>query len=114
MLSDLSVDVVVAIEPLAYREVLAATLREIRPNVETIVVEPGELDQATAIHEPRLVVCSQLTDAIERGPGAWALLYPGGATWSELSLAGKRTRYSHVDLVQLLAFIDQAVIRDGA
>jgi hypothetical protein len=113
ILSILSVDVVVANEPLAYREVLAATLREIRPHVEMVVVEPDELDLATALHEPRLVVCSQLTDAIERGSGAWALLYPGGATWSELSFAGNRTRYSHVDLVQLLAFVDQAVIDDG-
>ncbi len=112
ILSELSVDVVVANEPLAYREALAATLRQMRPNVGTIVVAPGELDQATALHEPRLVVCSQLTDALESGSGAWALLYPEGAPWSELSLAGKRTRLTHVDLGQLVAFVDQAVI-DG-
>lgn len=104
-----AVDVMLANEPLAYREALAATLREIRPGVATVVVAPDELEQATAMHEPLLIVCSRLTDAIERGPGAWALLYPGGATWSELSLDGNRIRLSHVDLGQLLAFIDEAV-----
>jgi hypothetical protein len=111
-LSDESVDVVVANEPLAYREALAATLREIRPNVGTVVVAPNELDHAATLHEPRVVVCSELTGAIEGR--SWALLYPHGASWSELSLAGERTRLPHVDFAQLLAFIDRAVIPGGA
>jgi len=104
--------VVVANEPLAYREALAAMLRVIRPNVETVVVAPDELDHAAALHEPRVVVCSKLSEAIEGR--SWALLYPQGANWSELSIAGKSTRLHHVDLAQLLAFIDQAVIPNGA
>jgi hypothetical protein len=34
VMRDLPVDVMVANEPLSYREALAATLREVRPNVE--------------------------------------------------------------------------------
>src|SRR5262245_30156890 len=88
VMRDVAVDVVVANEPLAYREALAATLREIRPDVETVVVAPSELDHAAALHKPRVVVCSELTDAIEGR--SWALLYPHGASWSELNIAGKR------------------------
>jgi hypothetical protein len=114
VMRDLPVDVMVAIEPLSYREALAATLREVRPNVETIVVAPDELDQATFLHEPRLIVCSELTDTVEHRPIAWVLLYPEGASWSVLSLAGKRIRVTHIDLGQLLSLIDQAIIHDGA
>jgi hypothetical protein len=107
---DLSIQVMVANEPRCYREALAATLREVRPDVETMVVAPDELDQATVEHEPRLVVCSALTDVVESQSVAWALLYPEGASWSELSLDGKRIRVTHIDLSQLLALIDQAVV----
>jgi hypothetical protein len=110
VMRDLPIDVMVANEPLSYREALAATLREVRPNVGTIVVAPDELDHATFLHKPRLIVCSQLTDTIENRPIAWALLYPEGASWSVLSLAGKRIRDTHIDLGQLLSLIDQAII----
>jgi hypothetical protein len=108
-----AIHVVVANEPPLYREALAATLRVVRPGVETSLVEPRELDEATARHEPHLVVCSELSDVVESQSLAWALLYPEGAAWSELSLAGERTLVPHLDLGHLLAFLDRTVDHAG-
>jgi hypothetical protein len=103
------IHVMVANEPPLYREALAATLRIVRPALETSLVEPQELDEATVRHKFQLVVCSRLTDIVERQSLAWALIYPEGASWSELSLAGERTRVLHLDLSHLLAFLDKTV-----
>jgi hypothetical protein len=99
----------IANDPPLYREALAATLRIVRPAIETSLVEPEVLDEATIRHELQLVVCSRLTDVVERQSLAWALIYPEGTSWSELSLAGERTRVLHLDLSHLLAFLDKTV-----
>jgi hypothetical protein len=108
-----TIHVMVANEPPLYREALAATIRIVRPALETSLVEPQELDVATIRHELQLVVCSRLTDVVESQSLAWALIYPEGASWSELSLAGERTRVSHLDLSHLLAFLDKTVDHAG-
>lgn len=51
-------------EPRAYREVIAAALRELRPRIEVFITEPEDLDAAVLQRTPHLVVCSQLTEIV--------------------------------------------------
>jgi hypothetical protein len=100
---------VVAHSQVAYREVLAAAFKELRPHLE-VVVEPEELDEEFfASVAPQLVVCSRVTDLVERDALAWIELYPSQfATESVVSLAGKKTTYSDIDFATLLLVLDEA------
>ena len=62
--------------------------------------------QELAAHDP---VSRVSPLALSRQSLAWALIYPEGTSWSELSLAGERTRVLHLDLSHLLAFLDKTV-----
>ncbi len=54
--------VIIANEPRAYREVLAATIERLRPNVELVNVEPSGVDELILRLRPQLVICSFLTE----------------------------------------------------
>ena len=57
--------IVVANEPRVYREAFAAVLQELRPYIEVICIEPDDLDEKVSHGRPRLVLCSQLTEAVQ-------------------------------------------------
>jgi hypothetical protein len=100
--------IILAHEPRTYRTVLASAIRELRPHVEVLTVEPDDLDTEVARLHPALVVCSHLTPAVEAYPLSWVLLYPGYQTQAEVSLAGQRTTTSDIDFDMLLSLIDRA------
>jgi hypothetical protein len=99
--------VIVANEPRAYREALAAALHELRPHIEVICIEPDDLEGTVCAHSPRLVLCSRLTEAVERCSDAWILLYPDRENRAVISVAGRRTVVPNVELSQLLSAIDK-------
>lgn len=101
--------VMVAHSQAAYREVIAIALRDFRPHLEVIVAEPEELDREFANTLPQLVVCSRVTDLVERNTLAWIELYPdSNATESVVSLAGKKVIYPNMDFETLLSVLDEA------
>ena len=98
--------IVLANEPRAYREALAASVAVLRPGMEVLALDPADLDAALRAHRPRLVVCSRLTSAVEREAPAWVLLYPDGARLVVTHLHGREVAAADLDLVGLLALLD--------
>jgi hypothetical protein len=99
--------IVVANEPRAYRETLAAALHELRPHLEVICLEPADLDRTVCHYSPRLVLCSRLTEAVETGCNAWILLYPNRENWAVISIAGRRTVVTNIEFPHVLSVIDE-------
>ena len=100
--------VLVANEPRAYRETLAAAFQRLRPQIEIRTIETPELDAAVLELVPRVVVCSQLTPTVERAVPAWVLLYPEGQRTAVLSIANVPTTVDEIGLAALLSLIDEA------
>jgi hypothetical protein len=102
--------ILVANEPRAYRDVIAAAFRELRPQHEVIPVEPDQLDGEVARLHPHLVVCSRLSEVVETSPLTWVMLYPDNETRTVISIAGKQTVAADVEFSQLLSVIDQTEV----
>lgn len=101
--------ILLANEPLAYRQALSRALQIERPHLQVLAVAPDELDAAVQAHAPVLVVCDRLTHPVQQCVSAWVLLYPDGTRNVTSSLAGEEERASDLDLAGLLAFVDRAV-----
>ena len=99
--------ILVGNEPHFYREVIAATLQELRPHVEVIIVEPEDLDGAVVQHGPQLVLCSRLSEVVETRCLAWVLLYPHGEARVVISIAGRRHSIPDPGVDGLLDVVDQ-------
>ena len=99
--------IVVANEPRAYREALAAALHELRPHIEVICIEPDDLARTVCAYSPRLVLCSRFTEVVERCSDAWILLYPDRENRAVISVAGRRTVVANIEFSQLLSAIDE-------
>jgi hypothetical protein len=57
---------------------------------------------------PHLVVCSRVTDVVERNTLAWVELYPdNNTTESVVSLAGEKSIYPDMDFETLLSVLDE-------
>lgn len=99
--------ILMANEPRAYREVLAAAIQRLRPNVELVNVEPQGVDDAIMRVRPHLVVCSVLTATVQMLPRAWIMLYPDGAATSIICIEGQRTIIDSLELSGILSIIDE-------
>jgi hypothetical protein len=102
--------VVLANEPAVYREVISSAIAVLRPDFEVFTVEPEYLDRELLCLGPRLVVvCSRLTELVQREALAWVQLYPCGASNTLVALDGGRpTKVAHMDLDTLLGVLDVA------
>ena len=100
--------VLVANEPLAYREVVSAALRELRPRIRVHTAEPAELDKELLRRTPRLVICSKTTMLVEREAPAWVELYPEHTSRAVVSLAGEKSTFDKVVFETLLHILDEA------
>jgi len=102
--------VLVANEPLVYREVISAAIEVLRPDFEVFTAEPENLDREFLCLGPRLVVvCSRLTELVERDALAWVQLYPNHTSHTLVALGDQRpTKLTYMDLDTLLAVLDAA------
>ena len=99
--------VMVANEPRSYRETISYAIAELRPGIEVLTVEPEDLDDEVLRVSPQLVVCSQVTDLVEREAPAWIELYPDLGSESVVSLDGQMTIYPDMDLDTILSIVDE-------
>ena len=108
--------ILVGNEPRFYREVIAATLQELRPHLEVVIVEPEDLDGAVVQCRPQIVLCSRLSEVVETRCLAWVLLYPHGEACVVISVAGRRHTVPDPGLDGLLRVVDQTALlaRDDA
>lgn len=100
--------VLLANEPLAYRQALARALETQRPDIQIVTVAPDDLDAAIRQHAPFLVICDRLTELAGKCVSAWIELYPAGARRVTSSCGGNEETAGDLDLTALLAFIERA------
>jgi hypothetical protein len=98
--------VLVGNEPRAYREAISAAVQTLRPSCRVVAVEPQDLDSHVAGYNPALVICSQLTEAVQ-ALACWILLYPDGDRQVILSLGGQLQQAANIGLQGLLSLVDQ-------
>jgi hypothetical protein len=100
--------VLVANEPLAYREVISVAFRELRPRIRVHTAEPADLDKELLRRTPRLVVCSKTSALVESEAPAWVELYPEHTCRAVVSLAGEKSAFDEMDFETLLLILDEA------
>ena len=101
--------IVLANEPRAYRDVMAAAFRSLRPELEIVTVEPDDLGAYLAEAEPAVVVYSRQGDGLPPRVFAWVLLYPDGENRATVSVAREETSYADMEFDQLLGVLDRTV-----
>jgi hypothetical protein len=97
---------VVAIEPRSYRQVIGEAIRSMRPHVEVVILEPSTLGAGVGRLEPELV----FADRPEGGPtgrAAWVEFRPYEEPPVRVCLAGRRWELEEVELADLLSIVDQ-------
>jgi hypothetical protein len=109
-----AVRVLVANEPLAYREVLAGSLRLLRPDAEVVEVDPDEIEVSVRSARPDLVFASRIDARILAWLPAWAIVYPGGAQRVETCVAGERATATDLELADALALVDRVAALTAA
>ncbi len=98
---------VVANDPRSYREVMAGTLRTLRPDVEVILIEPQDLDLQIVGLDPHLVVCSNLTDTVRARSLGWVVLYPDGQSHAMVCIDGTSSTVEDMEFEGLLSVVDR-------
>ena len=99
--------ILVANDPTSYREAIAAALRELRPNVEVLETEAGDLNREVNRSRPGLVLCSRVTEPVKNLVPNWLELYPDQGSRSVVSIVGELSSFDDIELSDLLSFVDQ-------
>ena len=103
----------VANEPRAYREVIAETLRDIRPDVDFVILEPEELEELAQVLRPDLVICEEITTEVRNNAAFWLELYPAQKHYSIFGSSSKHSRIENIQLSDIVSIVDQAVSREA-
>lgn len=101
--------VLVANDPLSYREAMAVAIRMLRPHTEVLVGDPAALDLEVERLCPDVVVCSLVTPLVKRRVAAWVDLYPDGDRQATIGMGDRRTQTAGLELDDLLSVIDRSV-----
>jgi hypothetical protein len=90
--------ILLANEPRAYRESIAQVLGQLRPNVEVITAEPGDLEERVLRLAPEMVVFSEAPSLVRERVPVWVELYPEYGRRSVVGVGEERStierRYS--------------------
>jgi hypothetical protein len=100
--------VLMANEPRAYREGIAAVIGQLRPTVEVETVEPNALDDSIERLSPDMVICSKATELLKGRVKVWVELYPENGALSIANIGGRRMEYTEIQLPDLLSIVDKA------
>lgn len=103
----------VANDPRAYRETLAAVVDSMRPRIEVTVVDPVDVEREFARLRPDLVIASRLSPTVEAGALSWVVLYPEGQRRVDVSVAGTRSVAGDLELPALLEIVDRTEMLGG-
>lgn len=100
--------VIVAIEPRSYRQVIGETLRVLRPHIEVSVLDPDTLRAGVTRLEPDLVFSNQPDTFAPTGRPAWVEFLPYEEPPARICVAGQRREMEQVELEDLLSIVDEA------
>jgi hypothetical protein len=106
--------ILVANEPLVFRDVLSSQLPRLRPGLTVLRVDPAELDEAVARLRPRLVICNEVTESIRQFATASLVLAPQSPDRAVLTVDGQHQVLLNPQLTDLLAAVDAAVGHESA
>jgi hypothetical protein len=90
----------------AYREVIAAGIRVLRPNTEVTTAGLDTLQEEVERLEPQLVVCSRPEPVYSQGEYVWVELPVDPTQPMKISHCGRTSKSSDLTLEGLLAVID--------
>ena len=105
------VRIVVALKKRMYREVIALSLHNHRPNAEVLLCPPEALDQETGRFEPHLVVLDDNDGSTQDGLSG--VLYRveillGASMDARISVDGRAREKKDICTEDLLAVVDEA------
>ncbi len=100
--------VIVAIEPRSYRQVIGRALQALRPHIEVNVLDPDVLRAGIARLDPDLVLSNQPDTFAPTGRSAWVQFLPYEEPPARICLAGRRRELEQVELDDLLSIVDEA------
>lgn len=103
------VQVLVAIEPRSYREVIGCAIAGLRPDISVSVVEPEELLAETARLEPEVVIHSRPEEPLA-GVVTWIGIPEDPAIPTTLYRGGHRSEVSGFDLEKLISILDDTIL----
>ena len=92
----------------AYREVLAAGLRILRPRADVATATPAEIEGEIARFDPRVVVCGVPGRSDPGGVPAWVELPVQPGRPAKIRVGGGRRASVNLELEGLLAVVDEA------
>ncbi len=101
------VRVLIANEPKAYREAFAGALRIIRPNAQIVEVRAEHLDREVKRFKPDVVLCSDVSRAVESTAQSWILLYPENERVVMVRAAGELSTARDVELEDIVSLVDK-------
>lgn len=100
--------VIVAIEPRSYRQVIGQTIQALRPHVEVMVLEPSTLRAGVERLDPGLVFGNRPDPSAPHGRSAWVEFLPYEEPPARVCLGGRRWELEAVELEDLLSLVDEA------
>ena len=102
------VRVIVGLDLTLSRQALAGAMTSLRPGWKVREVLPEDLDQAIQCEPADVVICSELSDAIETSAPMWFLLHPYGSPRCVVTIRGIRQEAPNMPLTAILEYIDTA------
>ena len=99
--------ILIANEPRSYRDVLAGSFEAFHPRAEIRCADPADLDTELEGFDPHLIICSELSHAVEGCERAWVLLYPEGKPLAVVCLDGEPVTVFDIEFVELLSVVER-------
>lgn len=99
--------IIVAIEPRSYRQVIGQTIRALRPHIEVTVLDPDTLGAGVRRLEPDLVFASGPDTFSPAGRSAWVEFRPYEHPPARVFLGGRTWELGEVELSDLLSVVDE-------
>lgn len=98
----------IASEHALNRESLVRSLELLRPEIPVQTAVPAEVDNVVSRKRPWLVICSSVTEVIDRLTPAWIELHPLDTPYTTISVAGERSSIAtpNPTFEELLRIID--------
>ena len=103
--------ILVAVKPRMYREVLALSLHQHRPDAEVLLCLPEVLDREIGRFEPHLVVLDDNNGAAPDGLSGvlyWVEILLGASMDARISVDGRAREVRDICTEDLLAVVDEA------
>jgi len=92
----------------AYREVLAAGVKSMRPGAQVATTLPALIEEEVARFDPQVIICSGSSGAADSGNATtWIRLSTDPSLPTVVRLGGRRFEQSNPNLDALLAIVDE-------